>query len=217
MKLWRGDSDSRNVRQLKMTVERAAGLLSNMTNSGNPLALVQQGFLSSIQQHVSPGWSHTHFLSFSKSKTIATQFAMGNSGKNLRLSSHQQWDAVVVEIDLSKLNFVKNIGVGMDHYSFTELSLNQSLIPLTFIWQLARQQMFASRQPQILNLLAIDVYQHLLHMQKMGAQVSQQALTFALNDEEVLILPLDPLPGVVGLTGLLDFGCVTQIEFHDLI
>lgn len=217
MKIWRGDSDSSNVRQLKMTVERAAGLLSNMTNNGNPMALAQQGFLASIQRHVSPGWVKTHFLSFSKSKATAELFAAGISGKCLRSSSFAKWDAITVEIDLSKLNHINNIAPGMEHFSFAELGLNQNLIPLNFIWQLARQQMFANRPPILLNILVIDVHQHLLHLQSSGAQINPQALAFALNDEEILVLPLDPLPGSVGLTGLLDFGCVTKLEFHDLI
>ncbi len=44
-----------------------------------------------------------------------------------------------------------------------------------------------------------------------------QAVTYAQADQEVLILPLDPLPGVVGLTGLLDFGCATAVELYDLV
>ncbi len=217
MKLWRGDSDSRNVRQLKMTVERAAGLLSNMTNSGNPLALAQQGFLSSIQQHVSPGWSHTHFLSFSKSKTVAEGFAIGHSGKSLHLSNEQRWDAAIVEIDLNGLSFISNYSVGMDHYSFMELGPQQSLIQLSLEWILGRRLMFQGRSPATRNILVVDVHQHLSHLQSQGTQVNPQALANAHRDQEFLILPLDPLPGVVGLTGLLDFGCATKIELYELV
>lgn len=217
MKLWRGDNDSGNVRQLKMTVQRAAGLLSNMANGGNPLALAQQGFLNSIQSHVSPGWSHTHFLSFSKSKTVAESFAIGHSGKSLQLSNEQKWDAIVAEVDLGGLSHVKQYSTGMDHYSFMELGLQQNLIQLDFAWVLARNIMFRDRSPAIRNILVVDVHQHLIHLQSQGTKVPSQVLNNAQRDQEVLILPLDPLPGVVGLTGLLDFGCATKIEFYELV
>lgn len=219
MKLWRGDNDSGNVRQLKMTVERAAGLLSNMTSGGNPLALAQQGFLASIQNHISPGWSHTHFLSFSKSKTVAEGFAIGHSRKSLQLSNEQKWDTAIVEVDLNlnSLSFVSNYSVGMDHYSFMELGLQQSLIPLSLEWVLGRQLMFQGRSPATRNILVVDVHQHLSHLQSQGMQVNPQVLANAQQNQEVLILPLDPLPGVVGLTGLLDFGCATKIELYELV
>lgn len=217
MKLWRGDSDSNNARMLRMSLPRIEGLLSNMASGGNPLALSQQSFLASIHQHVVPGWVHTHFLSFSKSMSVARRFAAGNSGKLLQTSTQNRWDTIVVEMDLSKMTHVKNVGVGMDHFQFQELGLNQNLIQAPPMVQIARTVMFQNKSPCIRNILLIDVHQHLSHLHAHGATVAPLALTYSQNDQEVLILPVDPLPGIIGNTAILDFGCISQIEYFELV
>jgi hypothetical protein len=188
-----------------------------MANGGNPLALSQQSFLTSIHQHVVPGWIHTHFLSFSKSNSVARRFAIGSSGKSLHPSTQNKWDTLIVEIDLSSLVHIQNLSVGMDHYQYNELGLNQNLIQLGLMSQIARHLIFQGRSPGVRNVMLIDVHKHLLHLQKNGANVSSRALNWSKTDQEVLILPVDPLPGVVGNTALLNLGCVSQIEYFALI
>lgn len=218
MALWRGDSDSLNSRLLRTTLPVAEGLASNMINGGNPFALSQQGFVQSITNHVSLGWQHTHFLSFSKNKQIAQGFAIGHSGKQLQRSNQQNWDTLIVELDMNRLTHIQSLAAGMDHYTFQELPLQQNLIQIPlFPLGLARQLAFQNRISSIRNILMIDVHQHLTQLQTTGQSISQQAISNAQRDQEVLILPLDPIQGSGGSTALLDFGCISNIEYFKFI
>lgn len=222
MKLWRGDSDSQNIRQLRASVPTGDGLFTNMINSGNPFALSQQGFLASIHQHVVPGWNQSHFLSFSMSKQVALGFAVGHSGKVLRLSHQGRWDTLVAEVDLGKLTHMRNLGVGIDHYQFQECGVLPSVVKLAFMHLLGRFFAIRNRRsagnPTTRNIAAIDVFAHLSHLAAKGVPIHPNALTFSKNDQEVLLLPLDPLyGGGAGATALLDFGCVSALDFYELI
>lgn len=221
MKLWRGDSDSRDIRKLRTTIEVCEGLFTNLINSGNPFALTQQSFLASLHQHIVPGWNQSHFLSFSKSRQVAEGFAIGRSSKSLVQSNQHQWDTVIAELDFSLLTHVQTLAPGIDHYQFQEVTNNQTLVTLAPMHLIAKELAIKSRRQSGIsstrNIAVIDVVLHLQHLASAGAPVSPQALAFAQNDQEVLILPLDPLyEGGSGATALLDMGCISALEFFVL-
>lgn len=221
MKIFRGDSDPSSIRQLMFTVQTAAGLYTTLINSGNPLALSQNGFVQSIQSHSRGGWNTSHFLSFSRNITIAEQFAVGQSGKTLGISTQNSWDTLIATIDLSKLTLVNNLSVGIDHYSFPELNKSQQLIQLGILHKIGFDIGYDERRkagmPLTRNILVIDVPKLLNDLISKGQVICQTALANATHEEEVLVLPIDPFHGG-GFTAQLDLGCINDpIDFFNLI
>lgn len=222
MKIWRGDRDQFDIRKLKFCIQTCAGLHTTLINSGKPLAIQQQGFSASLQKHSVGGWNTSHFLSFSKNKAIAAQFAIGNSGKSLMPTTQfGGWETAVIEIDLSALNLVRSFQSGVDHYVFNEIGLGQTLIQLSLLHRIGFEEGYRSRRkdnwPIQRNIFVIDVYAYLSYLQKCGDKIDPVALANSQYEEEVLIFPVDPLWGSVGLTAQIDFGCVSQIEYFQLL
>jgi len=221
MKIWRGDQDQHNIRQLQFTVKTCDGLYSTLINSGNPAALSQQGFVSSIQKHAHGNWSTSHFLSFSKNKSVATGFAVGTSGKTLAPSSQSSWDTLIACIDLHKLRHIGSVAVGIDHFEFQEIGRSQNLIHLQFPYDLGFGNVIDHRRaagiPTTRNIWTVDVHLLLTYLNSNGVSVSPAALATSLKEEEVLVLPVDPFWGGAGLTAQVDFGCVASLEYFHLI
>ncbi len=221
MKIWRGDQDAGGVRQTRASIPTCDGLFSNMIAGGNPFALSQQSFVASIHKHVVPGWNTTHFLSFSKSRKRAEAFAIGHSGKRLMSSGPDAWDTIVAETELSGMSLIQTMAVGIEHYRFNEITTNHLLFQQQVWNAFALQQAIMNRRsagiPTVRNILVIDVEAHLLHLQRMGVQVDPRAIAYAHGDEEILVLPVDPLWGHVGNTALLDMGAFSSIEFFRLV
>lgn len=221
MNIWRGDSDNTGVRKLKFCITTAAGLYTTLINSGNPLALNQQGFVSSIQMHSHGGWNTSHFLSFSKNRAIAESFAVGLSGKTLSRSNYTNWDCLIAEIDLSKLTHKGTLSIGIDHYQYQELPLQQSLINLNTIHQIGFEAGYntrrASNWPTTRNFILVDVYTLLNQLATSGYTISPVALYNSQVEEEVLVLPADPLWNEVGNSAQLDLGALSKIEYFNLI
>lgn len=222
MILYRGDCDSQNIRKLRHSLMASDGLFTNLINSGNPFALNNTPLVKSIQQHVVPGWNTSHFLSFSKDKKIAEFFSGAVAGSlSENPSNFSNWTTVVVEVNLATMTHKANLAPGIDHYEFNEVALNHGLFPLNPMRQVALDAAIKNRRsinwPTIRNILTIDVYRHLSHLQSNGVNVHPLALTYSYNDQEVLILPIDPMyPGQGGgNTALIDMGAISKINFYN--
>jgi len=229
MKIWRGDHEP-SSRKLTYSIQSAESLLTNMINGGSPLALSQQGFVQSIERH-SAGESHplgqwltTHFLSFSKSKDVAKNFAVNNTGKILKPSTADDWKAFVVEIDFSKIKHIGNKGVGIDHYQYDEFTpahklykrLNRPQHSEAIFWHRIEERKKV-HFPNERNILTVDVYNHLKHLEDTGTKIDSSALSYSYSEQEVLVLPIDPLKNHVGNTACLDMGCLSEIDFFRLV
>ena len=229
MKIWRGDHEP-SSRKLIYSIQSAESLLTNMINGGNPLALSQEGFVPSIERH-SAGeehplgkWLTTHFLSFSKSKDVAKGFAVNKTGKSLNPSTVDDWKAFVVEIDLSKIKHVGNRDVGIDHYQYDEFTPDHKIYQhfkrpqhseMVFRCQIGERRKIYI--PKERNILTVDVYSHLKHLKDNHMKIDSSALSYSYNEQEVLVLPIDPLKYHVGNTACLDMGCLSEIDFFRLV
>jgi hypothetical protein len=224
MKIWRGDSDPSSTRKLKYSVSNGECLYSNLINAGNPLAFQQSEFSNLLQQHVNPGWKKTHFLSFSKNKKIAEKYAIGNSSKTLNGTNKPDWDSLIAEIDLSAIKFVRKITSSISCYQFEEFTKNHccyNLIPRGAVSMIASMISISNGNkaggPNIRNIIAIDVYEAFVQIQKNGKFIDSTAINNSKLDEEVLIFPADPLNGQLGNTAGLDMGCLSQIDFFKFV
>lgn len=221
MKIYRGDSDSQNIRQLKFSVTTADGLYTTLINSGKPRALVENGFLESIQTHAVGGWDTSHFLSFSKDRRTAERFAEGQAQKKLQASEQRSWNTLVATIDLDKLILKKNVTVGINHYQFEELKPEQSLITLNWQHKIGFDNAYNNRRssklPTTRNIWVIDVFEILNTLSKKGHPINQVALDNAEYEQEILVLPVDPFHSGDGLTAQLDLGCIEKFDFYNLV
>lgn len=107
MKLYRGDSDKYNKRNLRDTIKDWY-LFSNVINQNNIRGVSHDSLKAHIHKHVDEGWKTTNMLSFSEDKNIALSFGMGVEGNQFDeqfytygkyCENENDWDFVLIEID----------------------------------------------------------------------------------------------------------------------
>jgi hypothetical protein len=155
---------------------------------------------------------------FKSPPAVAETFAKGVNGTSLDLRAQSdEWNAVIAEIEFSRLNLVKTLRPGIDHYQFQEIELNQTLIQFSLYARIGFENGYRNRRtdgwPTTRNILVIDVFALLTDLANSGETVDSVALANSEYEEEVLILPVDPLWGEVGYTAQMDVGCLSKIEF----
>lgn len=106
-KLYRGDSDSRNIRDLKQTLHHGQ-LQTALLKGGLGHLIFTSPLEQLINDHVGPGWTNTHFLSFTEEELTAYSFGMNcdYSEAATMLESYSDyfevgidWDFALIEID----------------------------------------------------------------------------------------------------------------------
>lgn len=175
------------------------GLFTNLIFNGNPLAVSRSGIQSSVVQHIN-GWSTSHYLSFSTDIRIARIFAAGLTSKNLNPTYNPKWDAVIFSLDLTKLQWqLKSIGIYVGTYTF-----NSGPAYFNGVTQVA----------------LIDCVTLLTTLISNGQNQYLSELSLARNDNEWLIIPLDPLPpgpnSHIGYSAQLQ-SCLISGSHFDLI
>ncbi|MCB9061369.1 MAG: hypothetical protein H6622_07610 [Halobacteriovoraceae bacterium] len=220
MILYRGDSDPRLQRQLVTSLTRKEGLFTNLINSGNPLALGQQPFINSLQQHITTSWGQTHFLSFSSDINVAEMFAKGPQNRTLSSGSFTNFNTIIAEIDTNQFNMINNFNNGIIRYQYSlETDTSRIYPPQGLIQKIALDHVYQPRLNKQVNtvedIIIIDVVAHLNFLISQGVQVNSTALQYAMNDKEFLVLPITPLVGSVGNTALFEFGALANIRFYN--
>ena len=124
--LHRGDSDSKQVRKLRETINHYQ-LQTNLINLGNGREIKEKPLIDLINKHVAEGNSKTSFLSFTEVENIAFRFGMNcelNEVEEKKESyfdyyeEQYDWDFVITTIDTSKINISK-IDNGLYYGDFT--------------------------------------------------------------------------------------------------
>lgn len=210
--LYRGDADPHGVRQLRTCFPGSArgGLLTNLSNGGDGLALAKASLNKLIARHVTPGWSATHFLSFSEHRTRALEFAAGTTSRQLHPASADAWSALLVGLDTTRFIQCDQIGSGLYRCAFHRI-MESPLSILSLPEIIMRRFGKANLNPvQVLLVDAVTFFSACLGSGVLGLE---PALANSRRDAEWLVLPLDAAPEISGeLTCLLDDGCIGSIE-----
>lgn len=210
--LYRGDADPNGVRRLRTCFPGSAygGLLTNLANGGDGLAFVRDSLTDLIARHVSPGWSATHFLSFSEHRTRALAFAAGAPSRQLIPSSANAWDALLLELNTTRFVQSEQIDPGLYRCAFhrrVEGPLPARSIPE---W-IARR--YDKANPKPVQVLLVDAVAYFAASLASGVRGLEPALANSRRDAEWLVLPLDVAPEIQGeRTCRLDDGCIESVE-----
>lgn len=218
-KLYRGDADPNGARRLQTCFPGSAygGLLTNLSNGGDGLAFVKASLSDLIARHVSPGWSATHFLSFSEHRTRALTFAAVAPSRQLIPSNASAWDALLVGLDTTRFIESQQIGVGLYRCAFHRRV--KGPLPARSIpdWIARHCEKATSKPVQVLLVDAVACFSAGLAS---GIRGLESALANSRRDAEWLVLPLDAAPEIQGeRTCVLDDGCIESVEcfrFGDL-
>lgn len=187
--LYRGDSDPKNERKLRQTINQNC-LLTNLSNSGSGKEIFSNPLKDLVSKHISPGWNKTHFLSFSESKKISIKYGRGQN-HNYILTDLDDWDFVVVVF--SKEAIIKETMVEIDEGCFICEYHTESL-----------------EFHPVYKLYAINVYIYLC-----SKKADNNLIEKAKLDKEWLILPFSQFENEY--TSKLDMCCISSIEKYKAI
>src|SRR5205085_575207 len=117
--LFRGDSDSKNRRQLKTTFN--SGLLfTNLIGGGNGREIFSNSLGKLVNKHIVTGWEKTHFLSFTSNEQTALFYGSNGKAYEQVYDEYENWDFVVLTFDTSLLiqDTIKEMETGIYYAKF---------------------------------------------------------------------------------------------------
>ena len=199
--IYRGDSDSSNVRRLHSVNPLSTNgyLLTNLSKDGYGKEIFNQSLIESINTHVELGWIKTHFLSFSESEERARYFASNKYRYQLEESISEQWDSAVIRIETSQFLNISNTEEGVFECKF------ERKMPLL--------KLGPSNMNMPVSILLIDVQTFINVKMAQGFPNLDSALSKATDDSEWLVLPTDIFPDNPSeYTSKLDAGCVSGFD-----
>ncbi len=192
--LYRGDSDSKDVRKLRATIDFSQ-LQTNLINSGNGREIIERPLLELVDKHVGLGWAKTHFLSFSEDESVAFRFGLSCELHDVEsrlsdyseyLESDREWDFVILKLDTQLITW-RQIGNGIYEGFFKAFKNNQ-----------------------VNRVICLDVFKVLI-----GQPSYQVSLNLASCDKEWLILPASPVTlnsNITQLSAILSGSCISDIR-----
>ena len=109
-RLYRGDTDSKNQRNLRHAVDHGF-IMSNLASGGIGRDIFEKPLLHLIDKHVAYEWNQTHFLSFSEDKNIAISYG-NKDGKLVEedWSSTKDWDFILITLKLNEIEDIQQVG-----------------------------------------------------------------------------------------------------------
>ncbi|MDO8273032.1 MAG: hypothetical protein Q7U82_14145 [Gammaproteobacteria bacterium] len=210
--LYRGDADLQSTRKLRSIWPGSAygGLLTNLSNSGSGLEIFARPMIDLVNHHVAIGWSKTHFLSFSESRSRAMEFSSADTQKILeKVAPNEQWACSLITLEASRFIDRQTLahGIFKCRYQGRIVGGDQFLsLPESILRALSNEV----SQNSLIQILLINVVGFLHSIR--GVELAE-AIHKAEKDQEWLVLPLDPCTEVPGeLTSKLDDGCISEFE-----
>lgn len=113
-KLYRGDADRKNCRQLKTHLKNGL-LFTNLISGGNGSIVFKKPLVELVKEHISPGSDKTHFLSFSELEERAFDFgSYGFDGDVYPFYEEESnWDFALLTFDTSHIISCNLIDTGV--------------------------------------------------------------------------------------------------------
>ena len=193
--LYRGDSASGGHRKLKDTWDREY-LLTDLTGGGEGRKFFKAPLLTSVSNHVEIRPEDTSFLSFSTNYNRAKHFATHGFPKQYELTAEnsREWDRIVYWCRTSVFQDVKEREPGLYTATFPwRVKKPAGLDPTPD--ELARQFVDEHQAGKSVRVLLVDCVQYFEHKKDAGEKGVYTALTYSENDQEWLLLPVDPFIG----------------------
>jgi hypothetical protein len=205
--LYRGDSDHHSCRNLRI-IQSHGCLLTNLSNSGDGREIFSTSLRNVICKHVTPGWTKTHFLSFSECPDIAFRFATGESGKKLVDGSVDSWDAVVIYLCKDKFTSIIEVCEGIYKCQFNG-GLPVGILGSNILRII--ENYFNGTKTVTILLIDVATYLATLHI---NLDVEKQ-IKLAKKYREWLVLPIDFTSEIPGeFVSQLDDGCFSKVDFY---
>ena len=193
--LYRGDSDTKNLRHLRETINSGL-LLTNLCSGGNGSLIINSTLGQLINKHIGVGWDKTHFLSFSANEETAFFYASKNEQYEEIYDFQETWDFAVFTMDTTIIisESIKEIYTGI--YTAKYFPICKEFLP-TY------------------NIILIDAF---LYLKSIGGTNSdyKKAIEKAGGDQEWLILPSSPFGHNGELTAKLDTNCISEKRLFKL-
>jgi len=199
-RLYRGDSDPKNERQVCALWSRSC-LITNLACGGSGKAIFNAPLVVSVRKHVADGWDKTHFLSFTDNYETAKKFAAGNPAKPVEQvdSNSDDWRTIVYWSDTTVFQNVIEWEAGIYTASFPgNLPKHVGAKPGLFA-NFARAHEIVGQVGKPIKVLLIDVLKYVTAKIAEGVPDLEVAESYAKQDTEWLILPMEPFRGNDGL------------------
>lgn len=211
--LYRGDSDSQNMRNLRQW--RSGYLLTNLANGGAGREIFSVPLVDSIRRHVDIGWEKTHFLSFTETYSTAKYFAGAIEKRPLIITEQNNWDTAIITIDTKclRVDEIYETGLYRCHYQLNPNTHCRNDFNDFLAHQFPRQIAAVNRRNRPVPILIIDLVSYLTGQKVKGLCSVEESLAKASRDTEWLILPIDSVQEIPDeYTAALDISCVSKFE-----
>lgn len=192
--LYRGDSDKDNVRKIRSTIQNNL-FLTNLTSGGSGDLIFTEKILNLVIFHVDPGWSKSHFLSFSEDEEKAKEYALHDLDNTIDYFEYDgdgnAIDYVMIELNRTLLTSITEIDHGLFRCLYKSELISSGLTSEIFL---------------------IDAYNFL--QKHSNSSNSDEAKHKSQRDKEWLVLPQNPIRlnfGKIEYTGILDGGCIGRV------
>lgn len=193
--LYRGDSDKKNVRQIRVTLNFGI-LLTGLSDGGNGREIFLNPLQNLVNQHVAPGWDKTHFLSFTTDKGKALVYG-GSDGNHYVTSSDDKWDFALFTLDTGTFipESIKQLETGI--YQAEYYPHSREFLP-------------------VFRILLIDVAVFLYNAQLLSNDNYSESIFNAERDKEWLIYPATPMRNSTEFTSKFDTGCIVEKQVYKI-
>jgi hypothetical protein len=205
--LFRGDSDTKNIRDLKNTLHYQQ-LQTNLLKGGIGHEIFTTPILQLVGQHIDPGWAQSHFLSFSEDITTALRFGLNCDYNQVEerlcnfipyYEDRCDWTFAIITIDTTRIRW-RTVSQGIQQ-GFYEPSLRKF-------------QMY----PGYAKIILIDVVTAINNYPSHPNY--DKILSNAVRDKEWLLLPASEMQmntGAVEYSGIMDGSCISEIVKYKVL
>lgn len=193
--LYRGDSDKDGDRLLKSQLRHRL-LFTNLISRGNGSVIFNKPLIELVKNHINPGWSKTHFLSFTESIDKALKFGSHEFSRECYPKidyDNDSWDFALLVLNTGRLSNLRLIEKGV-----YECFYKHSLIEFQ----------------DGCKILLVNTVEYL--KANMELDVDAQ-LKNAQRDEEWLVLPLNKIllnKNTVQYSAKIDMSDIIEYELY---
>ncbi|MFY7988121.1 MAG: hypothetical protein ACOVNP_04505 [Flavobacterium sp.] len=204
-KLYRGDADNKNQRNLRYTCSQQQ-FCTNLIKGGEGRKIFSEPILDLVNKHILSRFDNSHFLSFTESRTAAMRYGLNlitddtDAIEECYVQSYNEkndWDFVLLTLNTSHLTIINNPVAGLYECIYKPILKEFSTFEV--------YRIFLIDVNKALNAANIDKY--------------NIALEYSSFDREWLLLPAMPKEfnsGKVEYSAILDGACFESPEFFTI-
>ncbi len=204
-KLYRGDADNQNQRNLRYTCSQQQ-FCTNLIKGGEGKKIFSEPILDLVNTHILSRFDNSHFLSFTESRISAMRYGLNlmtdatDAIEECSIQSDNEkneWDFVLLTLNASRLTVINNPAAGLYECTYKPI--------LKEFARFGVYRIFLIDVNEALNAANIDKY--------------SIALEYSSFDKEWLLLPAMPKEfnsGKIEYSAILDGACFDSPEFFTI-